>query len=75
MAKIRQIEGDAMLKQRPQIGLIELMDYLERRGMRKAICTRNFESVYSGSDRLRRAYSPDVEPLTKCSSTAHQSTT
>lgn len=45
MTKIRQIEGAAMLKQQPQAGLMELMNYLERRDVRKAICTRNFESA------------------------------
>lgn len=44
MSTIRKIEGEAMLKQQPQAGLIELMDYLDSRGVRKGICTRNFES-------------------------------
>lgn len=41
--KIRAIERRAMALQRPQPGLTQLMDYLDRRGVRKAICTRNFE--------------------------------
>jgi len=49
MDKIRKIEGEAMLKQQPQAGLIPLMEYLESRGVRKGICTRNFESVLSSS--------------------------
>ena len=43
MNAIRRIEGDAMRKQKPQPGLTELMEYLDQRKMRKAICTRNFE--------------------------------
>lgn len=45
MDAIRAIESRAMLKQTPQPGLEELMTYLEKRGMRKALCTRNFEFV------------------------------
>ncbi|KAL1974890.1 hypothetical protein VTN31DRAFT_5094 [Thermomyces dupontii] len=44
MEKIRAIEREAMLAQQPQPGLVELMDYLERRGVRRALCTRNFEA-------------------------------
>jgi phosphoglycolate phosphatase-like HAD superfamily hydrolase len=40
--KIKAIERRAMTSQRPQPGLRELMHYLTRRGVRKAICTRNF---------------------------------
>ncbi len=43
LAKIQAIEREAMLKQTPQPGLLELMDYLESRGLKRAICTRNFE--------------------------------
>ncbi|KAI9853892.1 MAG: hypothetical protein M1824_000816 [Vezdaea acicularis] len=43
MDAIRAIESRAMLKQTPQPGLEELMTYLEKRGMRKALCTRNFD--------------------------------
>ena len=43
MAAIRAIEGAAMLEQKPQVGLVQLMRYLEGRGVRKGICTRNFE--------------------------------
>jgi len=41
--KIREIERKAMRVQKPQLGLAELMQYLDRRGVRKAICARNFE--------------------------------
>ncbi|KAI9710732.1 MAG: hypothetical protein M1820_002565 [Bogoriella megaspora] len=41
---IRAIERGAMVDQRPQPGLLELMNYLEQRGVRKAICTRNFDA-------------------------------
>jgi hypothetical protein len=43
MEKIRDIERTAMKVQKPQPGLIELMEYLQSRNMRKGICTRNFE--------------------------------
>ena len=42
-AKIRAIESAAMTSQEPQPGLVELMEYLETRGVRKGICTRNFD--------------------------------
>lgn len=45
VSKIQAIEREAMLKQQPQPGLVELMDYLESRKMRRALCTRNFECV------------------------------
>jgi len=41
-AKIRAIERHAMTSQRPQPGLKELMSYLTHKGVRKALCTRNF---------------------------------
>lgn len=34
-----------MADQQPQPGLVLLMDYLESRGVRRALCTRNFEYV------------------------------
>jgi hypothetical protein len=43
MEKIRDIERRAMSVQKPQAGLIDLMEYLQRRNVRKGICTRNFE--------------------------------
>lgn len=43
--KIRAIERRAMASQKPQGGLVELMDYLDDRGVPKGICTRNFEYV------------------------------
>ncbi|KAI9758914.1 MAG: 37S ribosomal protein S24, mitochondrial [Chaenotheca gracillima] len=44
MEAIRAIEHDAMIKQTPQAGLVELMEYLELRGLRKGICTRNLDT-------------------------------
>lgn len=42
--KIRTIERTAMKSQQPQAGLVELMDYLDSRGVQKGICTRNFDA-------------------------------
>jgi HAD superfamily hydrolase (TIGR01549 family) len=42
--KIRAIERTAMKSQQPQAGLVELMDYLDSRGIQKGICTRNFDA-------------------------------
>lgn len=44
MEKIRAIEREAMTSQKPQPGLVELMNYLEAKGISKAICTRNFQA-------------------------------
>lgn len=44
MEKIREIERRAMVKQVAQPGLQRLMAYLDERGVRKAICTRNFDA-------------------------------
>ncbi|EEP80313.1 predicted protein [Uncinocarpus reesii 1704] len=43
-AKVQAIERAAMVKQKPQPGLIQLMDYLHSKGMKRALCTRNFEA-------------------------------
>ncbi|KAI0452133.1 HAD-like protein [Xylaria acuta] len=43
MEAIRAIERSAMASQEAQPGLGTLMAYLQGRGVRKAICTRNFE--------------------------------
>lgn len=43
MEAIRSIERTAMRTQEAQPGLVELMDYLDSRSIRKGICTRNFE--------------------------------
>ncbi|KAK5987463.1 putative hydrolase [Cladobotryum mycophilum] len=40
---IRAIESTAMTAQTPQPGLTKLMSYLDSRGIRKAILTRNFD--------------------------------
>ena len=42
-AGIRAIETAAMVEQEPQPGLNELIAYLESRGVRMGLCTRNFE--------------------------------
>lgn len=42
--KIKAIEREAMSSQQPQPGLVQLMDYLQARGVRRALCTRNFET-------------------------------
>ncbi|PLB50300.1 putative HAD superfamily hydrolase [Aspergillus steynii IBT 23096] len=42
--KIRAVERRAMQHQQPQPGLVELMDYLQKRGIPRALCTRNFET-------------------------------
>lgn len=41
--KVKVIERRAMKQQTPQPGLSELMTYLGSRGVRRAICTRNFD--------------------------------
>ncbi|KAL2115621.1 hypothetical protein VTJ04DRAFT_9876 [Mycothermus thermophilus] len=43
MSQIRAIEARAVAHQQPQPGLRELMAYLDSRGVRKGICTRNFD--------------------------------
>lgn len=45
--KIRTIEQNAMLSQEPQPGLVELMEYLRESGVRRGLCTRNFEYAFS----------------------------
>ena len=44
--KIKAIEREAMRAQQPQPGLVELMDYLQGKGLQRALCTRNFEYVF-----------------------------
>lgn len=41
-AAIKAIESSTMTSQTPQPGLRDLMLYLERRGVKKSLCTRNF---------------------------------
>lgn len=48
MESIRNVEKEAMLKMIPQKGLIPLMEYLDKKGIRKAICTRNFQCASLG---------------------------
>ncbi|KAK5004351.1 hypothetical protein LTR28_009034, partial [Elasticomyces elasticus] len=40
--KIEAVERKAMKEQKPQAGLISLMEYLDKKRIRKGICTRNF---------------------------------
>ena len=42
-AQVEAIEKDAMSRQVPQPGLAALLRFLDGRGVKKAICTRNFE--------------------------------
>ncbi|KAJ5935534.1 hydrolase, partial [Penicillium verhagenii] len=42
--KIQAVERRAMVEQVPQPGLVGLMEYLQSRGLRRGLCTRNFES-------------------------------
>lgn len=44
MESIRSIERTMMVEQVAQPGLVELMSYLDSRGVRKGICTRNFNA-------------------------------
>ncbi|KAJ5990019.1 hypothetical protein N7499_010544 [Penicillium canescens] len=44
VSKVQAVERRAMIDQQPQPGLLRLMDYLESRGLRRALCTRNFEA-------------------------------
>ncbi|OJJ64373.1 hypothetical protein ASPSYDRAFT_84384 [Aspergillus sydowii CBS 593.65] len=41
--RIKAIEREAMQHQEPQPGLVELMEYLRDKGIKRALCTRNFE--------------------------------
>lgn len=42
-SKVQEIEQRAMALQVAQPGLVPLMEYLDMKGIKKAICTRNFE--------------------------------
>lgn len=42
--KIEAIERDAMREQVPSAGLVQLLECLDRHKIRKAICTRNFDT-------------------------------
>ncbi|KAH8147920.1 uncharacterized protein LAJ45_08021 [Morchella importuna] len=44
MESIRSVEREAMVKMVPQRGLLPLMEYLQKKGVQKAICTRNFDT-------------------------------
>lgn len=43
-AKIQSIERKAMSEQVPQEGLVALMEFLDGSGVRRGICTRNFDA-------------------------------
>ncbi len=43
MDAIKAVESEYMLLQEPQEGLVELMSYLNQRGVKKGLLTRNFE--------------------------------
>ncbi|KAK3714447.1 hypothetical protein LTR37_007753 [Vermiconidia calcicola] len=43
-AAIQDIERRAMANQVPQAGLVSLMEFLDRHGVKKGICTRNFDA-------------------------------
>ncbi|KAI5784405.1 HAD-like domain-containing protein [Pyronema domesticum] len=43
MELVEAVEREAMMKMEPSKGLLELMGYLENRGIRKGILTRNYE--------------------------------
>lgn len=45
-----------MHEQEAQPGLVELIEYLERRGVRMGLCTRNFEWVFEPCFISRDAY-------------------
>lgn len=47
--KVRAVERRAMQHQQPQPGLVELMNYLQQKGIPRALCTRNFECVFHSS--------------------------
>lgn len=40
---IKNVEREAMGQMQAQPGLVDIMDYLDKREIKKAICTRNFE--------------------------------
>jgi len=44
-AKVKEIEEIAMEQMKPQKGLTDLMEYLDKRSVPKAICTRNLQYV------------------------------
>lgn len=41
-AKIQAVERRAMVDQVPMGGLVKLMEFLDERGVKRGICTRNF---------------------------------
>ncbi|KPI44379.1 putative uncharacterized hydrolase [Cyphellophora attinorum] len=59
---VKDIERDAMTEQTPQPGLEELMTYLDKRRVPKALCTRNFLDPVR---HLLETFLPDIkfEPI------------
>jgi len=47
MENIKNIEREAMKLQKPQPGLIRLMDYLVSKNVRMGLCTRNFDPAFT----------------------------
>lgn len=72
VSKVQTIERAAMKQQVPQPGLVQLMDYLRSKGMKTALCTRNFEYVAQGKGgeflllRLNTCRSPISEYQSIC---------
>ncbi|KAJ6171277.1 hydrolase [Penicillium chermesinum] len=62
--KVRAVERRAMVEQEPQPGLTRLMDYLQSRGLRRALCTRNFEIIcqHMSSSPIITRDTPNVIP-------------
>lgn len=58
--KIKAIEREAMQHQEPQPGLVELMEYLRDKGIKRALCTRNFE--YGIFPLIPMFFQPIMEP-------------
>jgi hypothetical protein len=52
MESIKNIEREAIKSQKPQSGLVPLMEYLTSRNVQKGICTRNFEYVFTHPPRF-----------------------
>lgn len=60
MESVRRVERAAMAGQRAQPGLVELMAYLDARGLPRGICTRNFDAPV---DHLLRKFLGGVAPF------------
>lgn len=58
--RIEAIEREAMAKQIPQAGLVSLMEHLDANGIKKGICTRNFDTPV---EHLLRNHLSHVDPF------------